>query len=219
MFIDIANTDKKYKVIYADPPWTFKTRTAAGKERSAEVHYDCLSFQDLCNLPIKNLADPSGCALFMWCTDPMFPKGFELMQKWGFTYKTIGFYWAKTNTKVDLSKLDSSKDFFTGMGYYTRANPEPCLAGDLNTEGVQVEDQGVNVALLGTARGLKNPKVQNRGVRKLIVSKRREHSRKPDEAYDRIESLMDGPYLELFARTERKGWDCWGNETTKFTAE
>ena len=67
----------------------------------------------------------------MWVTDPMLDQGIQLMQDWGFKFKTVAFYWAKTNTKVDLKKLSSEKDFFTGLGYWTRANCEQCILGTI----------------------------------------------------------------------------------------
>jgi N6-adenosine-specific RNA methylase IME4 len=90
--------------------------------------------------------------------------------------------------------IDVEKDFFMSTGYYTRANCEMCL--------------------LGTRK--KKPKRINRDVRKLIVSPRREHSRKPEQAYTRIERLFDGPYLEMFSRSSRDNWQSWGNQTGLF---
>jgi N6-adenosine-specific RNA methylase IME4 len=172
-----------YKAILADPPWTFKTYSHKGKGRSAEAHYDCMSFTDL-QLMAPQIEEyaAANCALFLWVTDPMLPLGLSLMSSWGFTFKTVGFYWAKTTKDGD--------GFPIGTGYYTRANPEQCLLG---------------------TRG--KPRRLSRSVRKLIVSPRREHSRKPDEVYDRIEALCEGPYLELFSRFPRDGWDSIGNQT------
>jgi N6-adenosine-specific RNA methylase IME4 len=125
------------------------------------------------------------CALFLWATDPLLPKALQLIEKWGFEYKTVGFYWVKQN--------EASAGFFTGLGYWTRANPEQCL---LATRG--------------------KPARKAKDVRRLVVDRRREHSRKPDEVRERIERLVDGPYLELFARETKRGWDCWGNEAGLF---
>ena len=183
---------KKYKTIYADPPWRFKNFSVKGEGRNAISHYDCLTIPQLKKLNIAKYADKD-CALFMWVTDPLLDQGMELINSWGFTYKTVAFYWVKTNKKVDLEKLSAKKDFFTGLGYWTRANPEMCL---LATKG--------------------NPKRISKEVRRLIVSKRREHSRKPDEVYEAIENLVGGPYLELFARKTKKGWDSWGNQVGLF---
>jgi N6-adenosine-specific RNA methylase IME4 len=127
------------------------------------------------------------CVLLLWTTDPLLEKAFEIIQTWGFTYKTVGFYWAKLKRP---DPLFSEGSFFTGLGFWTRANPELCL---LATRG--------------------KPHRRGTNVRKLIVSPRREHSRKPDEAYERIEALCEGPYLEMFARFPRPGWDSWGLDT------
>jgi N6-adenosine-specific RNA methylase IME4 len=172
-----------YGVIYADPPWTFSTYSRKGKGRSAEAYYDCMTLADIKALPVAEWA-ANDCILFLWTTDPLLEKAFEVIRAWGFTYKTVGFYWVKLR-KPDSLYNDSS--FFTGLGFWTRANPEPCL-----------------LATRGTPHRL------SANVRKLIVSPRREHSRKPDEAYARIEALCKGPYLEMFARSSQPGWDRWG---------
>lgn len=183
MFTDIFNTDKKYKTIYADPPWNFKTYSDKGKEKkSAGCHYKCMKIDDIHNLPVEKIADDN-CVLFLWVTFPLLKEGLKTIEKWGFTYKTCGFTWVKQNKKSD--------SLFMGCGYYTRANAELCL---LATKG----------------------KVLNRkshSIRQVIESKIREHSRKPDEARERIVELFgDIPRIELFARQQYDGWDCWGDE-------
>jgi N6-adenosine-specific RNA methylase IME4 len=183
--------NKKYNVIYADPPWYFKNFSEKGTGRNAIAHYDCMSFQDLENLNIKKWASKN-CVLFLWVTDPILDKAFHLLDKWEFKFKTVGFYWAKLNKNADEKKL-TKKNFFTGLGYWTRANPEQCW---IATRG--------------------SPPRKAKNIPRLVISKRREHSRKPDEIYEYIEKLCDGPYLELFARKNRKGWDTWGNEKEKF---
>lgn len=177
----------KYKAIYADPPWRFKHYSTKGMGRSAQKHYDCLTLDKIKELPIDFCA-AEDCVLFLWVTDPMLQEGLELIRSWGFEYKTVAFTWVKENTKSD--------SLFTGMGYWTRSNPEMCL---LATRG--------------------KPSRIAKDVRQVIVSKRREHSRKPDEVYERIERLVAGPYLELFARQSNPGWDSWGNEIDKFSKE
>ena len=179
-----------YKVIYADPPWTFATYSRKGKGRSPEAYYDCMTLADIQALPVGEWA-AEDCVLLLWTTDPLLEKAFAVIHAWGFTYKTVGFYWAKLK-KPEVTYNDGS--FFTGLGFWTRANPELCL---LATRG--------------------NPHRRSANVRKLIVSPRREHSRKPDGVYERIEALCEGPYLEMFARFSqpgcpRPGWDRWGSE-------
>jgi N6-adenosine-specific RNA methylase IME4 len=178
----------RYRLIYADPPWTFTTYSRKGKGRSAEAYYDCMSQRDIEALPVADWA-ADDCVLLLWTTDPLLPRAFDVIRAWGFTYKTVCFYWAKLNKYADPS-IYSDASFFTGLGFWTRANPELCL---LATRG--------------------HPKRRRADVRKLIVSPRREHSRKPDEAYERIEALCQGPYLEMFARAARPGWDRWGAES------
>jgi len=175
---------RKYRVIYADPPWTFATYSAKGKGRSAEAHYDCMTLDEVKRLPVAEWA-AADSILLLWATDPLLDKAFEVIRAWGFTYKTVGFYWVKRNR--------SGVGFFTGLGFWTRANPEQCL---LATRG--------------------HPKRRSADVPKLVVSPRREHSRKPDEIYDLIERLSEGPYLELFARSSRPGWDAWGTQVGLF---
>ena len=175
----------RFRTVYLDPPWNFKTYSAAGDGRSANQHYDCMNFAAIKALPVPDLLEPDSVVL-MWVTDPMLEKGMELLNHWGLKFKTVGFYWTKLNA-------DGSP--FTGMGYWTRANPEQCW---LATKG--------------------SPSRVHKDVRRWISSPRREHSRKPDEIYERIERLVPGPYLEMFARTERPGWTSWGNQVTKFAS-
>jgi N6-adenosine-specific RNA methylase IME4 len=179
-----------YRVIYADPPWSFATYSRKGKGRSPDAHYDCMDLNAIKRLPVAGWAHPDA-VLLLWATDPLLDKALEVIEAWGFAYKTVGFYWAKLNKGT--TAVASEADFFTGLGFWTRANPEPCL---LATRG--------------------RPRRRSGGVRKLVVAPRREHSRKPDEMYERIEALLEGPYLELFARGSRPGWDAWGLETGLF---
>ncbi len=172
--------DKKYNIIYADPAWHFKSWSKKGNERSATRHYNCLNVDDICNIPVTSIAE-NDCILFIWVIDSMLPEAMEVIKRWGFNYKTVGFTWVKQNKKSD--------GYFTGLGYWSRCNPEQCL---LATKG--------------------NPKRLSKSVRQLIVSKIREHSRKPDCVRDRIVELCgDLPRIELFARQKVDGWDVWGN--------
>src|SRR5882724_8981474 len=109
---------RRYGVIYADPPWSFRNWSAKGTGRNAISHYDCLSFDALAALPVRDIA-ANNCVLFLWAVDPLLDKALELIRAWDFEYKTVGFYWVKQNTK--------NQGFFTGLGYWTRANPEQCL--------------------------------------------------------------------------------------------
>ena len=105
----------KYRTIYADPPWSYKDKKCNG---NCESHYKTMNIEDICNLPIKNIADKD-CVLFLWVTYPMLNEGLKLIEEWGFKYKTIGFQWIKQNK--------SGKGFFFGLGRWTRGNSECCL--------------------------------------------------------------------------------------------
>ena len=106
---------KKYKIIYADPPWRYDQKRLQG---AAEKHYATMNINDMCTLPINNLAD-SDCVLFLWVTFPMLPDALKLIESWGFEYKTVAFVWLKKNKK--------SPSWFYGLGFWTRGNAEICL--------------------------------------------------------------------------------------------
>ena len=179
--------------IYADPPWSFRSWSDKGKNRSpdfmvrqkglAERHYATMSLADIRALPVADVAAKDS-ALFLWAIDCMLPEALELMSGWGFKFKTVAFTWVKQNKVSPTPAI--------GLGYWTRGNPEMCLLG---------------------TRG--KPRRLSAAVRQLIEAPRREHSRKPDEVRDRIETLLPGPYLELFARSTAPGWTVWGDQVGK----
>jgi N6-adenosine-specific RNA methylase IME4 len=184
-----------YRAILADPAWKFAVRSNKGMGRSPDNHYSTMTLDDIKALPVADLADKHA-VLFLCVIDTHLPMALEVITAWGFSYKTVGFYWAKTNR-------DDSP--FTGMGYWTRANPEQVFMG----VGHDVPSQWF-LAAQGS------PRRDQKDVKRLIMSRRREHSRKPDELHESIERLVPGPYVELFARESRPGWHSWGNEKRKF---
>ena len=110
--------NKKYNIIYADPPWQFKNWSDKGKERSADNHYNCMDIQDIYDMPVQDIADDD-CVLLLWVTYPLLQEGLQTIKEWGFTYKTCGFSWVKKNKIKD--------SFFWGLGRWTRSNNEICL--------------------------------------------------------------------------------------------
>jgi len=174
-----------FKIVHADPAWSYENYSKKGTDKSAVQHYDCMTIDDIQNLPVEALAAPDA-VLFLWVTDPLLQEGLATIEAWGFEYKTVAFTWIKHHEKTGAE--------FFGLGYFTRANPEMCLFATRGKPG--------------------RPK--SKAVRQLLRAPIREHSRKPDEAIERIEAMYDGPAIELFARTQRPGWQCWGNETDKF---
>ncbi len=182
-----------FGAILADPPWHFQAWASPpyGKGRAAESKYNTMKEEDIAALPVADLA-AENCVLFMWACWPMIEQAFRMIDAWGFAFKTCGFCWVKGNaTQIQMFEEEIEPDML--LGYWTRSNSEVCL---LATRG--------------------KPKRMSADVRQAIIAPRREHSRKPDGIHERIERLVAGPYLELFARQSRPGWTTWGNETTKF---
>jgi N6-adenosine-specific RNA methylase IME4 len=189
-----------FGAILADPPWVYKTWTQSQNpqsSRNVERHYKTMRSSDIKALPIAELASPGGCHLFLWATGPNLPLALEVISAWGFKYSGIAFTWIKLRKSFDPNQLrvlpTADRDFHVGLGFTTRKNSEFCL-----------------LARRGNARRL------SKSVRELILSPRREHSRKPDETRERIEQYCVGPYLDLFSRAERPGWICRGYEAGTF---
>jgi N6-adenosine-specific RNA methylase IME4 len=188
----------KYKVIYADPPWSFSTYSTKGQGKGAEQHYNTMPIADICNLNVAEIAD-NNCVLFLWVCQAQLKQALALIEAWGFSYKTVGYYWMKT--KGGIHNQDrffyNDHDVRLGMGYHTRAGCEQ---------------------LWIATRG-KGYKRLSKGEPQVLMSPLREHSRKPDEIASSIERLVGNvPRIELFARTRRQGWDVWGNQTNAFKA-
>jgi site-specific DNA-methyltransferase (adenine-specific) len=140
-----------------------------------------MSLDEICSLQVAEHAEEDS-ALFLWSVWPRIFDAQVVITRWGFEYKTIAWVWVKAKK--------SGFGFFTGMGYYTRANSEPCLLAVRGRMPVLAHD-----------------------VLSLIYAPVRRHSQKPDEQYPKIERLYDGPYLELFARKKHsEKWAVWGNE-------
>lgn len=110
--------EKKYNIIYADPPWKFKAYSDAGNGKGAQQHYDCMTLEDIKALPVDKIS-AEDCVLFLWVTFPTIQQGFEVISEWGFVYKTVAFNWVKKNKKSD--------GLFWGLGFWTRSNSEICL--------------------------------------------------------------------------------------------
>lgn len=181
-----------YGAILADPPWKFQPW---GKNyisgRDPENYYSLMTGPEIKAMPVADLA-ADDCVLFLWVTWPLLLQGLEVIAAWGFTYKTCAFAWMKANgSQMDLFNDEIEADM--KLGYWTRANSEVCLLGTCG-----------------------KPKRLNADVRQGIIEPARQHSRKPDCVHERIERLVAGPYLELFARQRKDKWDAWGNEVGKF---
>jgi N6-adenosine-specific RNA methylase IME4 len=186
----------KYNVIIADPPVPFAVwgkRPGGIDSRAAEAHYSTMTWADLNGLDIQSVA-ADDCCLFLWMCQPLLIETLEMARAWGFEYKTKAFSWCKTYT--------SRASFFVGMGYWTRANTEDVL---LFTHG---NPRRIRKDVYQLLASLESDPYSTPAV----IAPMTKHSEKPEEVQDRIERLVSGPYLELFARRSRSNWTCVGNE-------
>jgi len=181
---DLLSRDfDQFATILADPPWQFTNRTGKmAPEHKRLLRYSTMTLKEIMELPIAQLTRPK-CHLYLWVPNALVLEGLEVMKSWGFTYKT-NLVWYKV-------RKDGGPDR-RGVGFYFRNVTELVLFGT----------RGKNNRTLSPGRRQEN----------IIVTRKREHSRKPDKLYDIIESCSPGPYLELFARHYRLGWTQWGNE-------
>lgn len=173
MKIDIFNTDKKYQVIYADPPWKYDF--AKADSRKIENQYPTMKLDEIKELPINEICEKN-CVLYLWATSPKLIEALAVMEAWGFTYKSQCI-WDKE---------------IIGMGYWWRGQHE--------------------ILLVGT-NGKFSPPPQAERDSSVYTERRTKHSKKPSYYRSRIEEYFPNiSKVELFARQEYDGWDCWGNE-------
>lgn len=175
--------NKKYNIIYADPPWEYRKSGGMRSGRGlAKKHYNTMNVDEIMRLPIHRICDKN-CYLFLWVTAPCLLDGANTIISWGFNYVTVAFTWIKCNSK-NMGSL------FYGMGNFTRANPEYVLLGRIG----------------------KLDRISS-NIHSVVTSSIEEHSKKPDSVRNRIVRLYGNiPRIELFARQKYDGWDSWGNE-------
>ena len=177
----------KFGTILADPPWQFTNQTGKiAPENKKLKRYKTMDLEEIKSLPVERVASKRS-HLYLWVPNALLKEGLEVMEAWGFKYKT-NIIWNKV-------RKDGEPDG-RGVGFYFRNTTEIVLFG---TRGTKV-------------RTLKPGRTQVN----MIRTKKREHSRKPDELYKIIEKCSWGPYLELFARGTRKKWTSWGNQSKKY---
>lgn len=175
--------DKKYTVIYADPPW--RNPKSGTKARNNDRHYPSMATEEICSIPVKSIS-ASDAILFLWAVFPNLPDALEVMEAWGFEYYGLAFDWCKT-------KADGTPKI--GCGYYTRQNNEICLIG-------------VKLGLKNRVR----PLVHNIGC-SILEPAREHSRKPDLVRDAIVKICGDLPRIELFARQRADGWDAWGNET------
>jgi N6-adenosine-specific RNA methylase IME4 len=176
---------RRFATVLADPPWQFANRTGKmAPEHRRLSRYSTMKLDEIASLPVGDLVQPTS-HLYLWCPNALLPEGLAVMKAWGFNYKS-NLVWHKV-------RKDGGSDG-RGVGFYFRNVTELILFGV----------RGKNARTLAPGRSQVN----------LLATRKREHSRKPDEQYEIIEACSPGPYLELFARGKRSGWTVWGNQAT-----
>jgi len=175
--------NRKFATILSDPPWRFTNRTGkVAPEHRRLSRYETMTLNEICALPVSDACAPTA-HLYLWTPNALLPDALRVMEAWGFNYKS-NIVWHKI-------RKDGGSDG-RGVGFYFRNVTEIMLFGT----------RGKNARTLAPGRSQVN----------YLATRKREHSRKPDEQYPLIESCSPGPYLEMFARGERPGWTTWGNQ-------
>lgn len=181
--LQVKTAGHRFGTILADPPWQFQNRTGKiAPEYRRLCRYDTMSLDDICYLPVSAIAAETS-HLYLWVPNALLPDGLRVMEAWGFVYKS-NLVWHKI-------RKDGGSDG-RGVGFYFRNVTEIILFGV----------RGKNARTFSPARSQVN----------VLQTRKREHSRKPDEQYGIIEACSPGPYAELFARGERSNWTVWGNQ-------
>jgi N6-adenosine-specific RNA methylase IME4 len=180
--LDFAGKSR-FATVLADPPWRFTNKTGKiAPEHKRLARYTTLTSDEIKVLPVGQITTAKA-HLYLWCPNALLPEGLQVLKAWGFIYKS-NLVWHKV-------RRDGGSDG-RGVGFYFRNVTELILFGI----------KGKNARTLAPGRRQVN----------LLATRKREHSRKPDEQYAIIETCSPGPYLELFARGARAGWTCWGNQ-------
>ena len=178
---------RRFTTLLADPPWRFTNKTGkVAPEHKRLARYGTMTLPEIMALPVEQLAAPTA-HLYLWCPNALLPDGIAVMKAWGFTYKS-NIVWHKV-------RKDGGSDG-RGVGFYFRNVTELLLFGV----------RGKNARTLKPGRRQVN----------FVGARKREHSRKPDEFYQLIESCSPGPRLEMFARGSRPGWLSWGNQAEQY---
>ena len=178
---------RRFRTVLADPPWQFTNKTGkVAPEHRRLSRYGTMKLDEISALPVSEIVAPTS-HLYLWCPNAMLPDGLAVMRAWGFTYKS-NIVWHKI-------RKDGGSDG-RGVGFYFRNVTELILFGV----------RGKNARTLAPGRRQVN----------LLATRKREHSRKPDEQYEIIEACSPGPFVELFGRGSRKGWKTWGDQAEDY---
>ena len=186
--------DQRFPCVAIDPPWHFKTRAPAdpAADRSPQRHYPTMDLEHIKQIPVRDIAAPDA-HVFLWMTGPLIAQGVHnmLFRAWGVKPSSTAFVWIKLWRDFDMSQLARTplleQDLHFGQGFTTRQNAEYVILGRIGS-----------------------PSRARADIRQVIISPRREHSRKPEEFFRRVEHYCTGPRIDMFAGGDRAGWTRWG---------
>lgn len=185
--------NKKYSIIYADPPWEYNNKQNNDPKRGG-ITYPVMKLEEIKSLPVKDISE-NDCALCLWATMPLLEQALQVIQSWEFRYITCLFAWIKLNPSDTSSRFCITEaDIYSGIGNWTNSNLEVCLFGKRGT-----------------------PKRVSKNIKQIQMWPRGRHSTKPPQIRNEIIKLFGNlPRIELFARQKTEGWDVWGDEVSDF---
>ncbi len=202
-------TPLKYGAILADPPWSYEMRSDVGHAKSPHAHYDCMTIEDIKALPVDQLAG-GDCLLFMWSTWPHLKQAQAVMEAWGFTYKSGGAW---------FKKMGRGASAF-GTSYIFRSSTEPYLVGTIGEPFYRARNIRNEILTADLDRDPLWLDDEMSWFPDAIEGLRREHSRKPPEARQILDTLLPHSVkAELFGREPWEGADVWGNQADKFAGQ
>ena len=187
-----------WRTFLADPAWRQEMRSAKGEGKAPQAKYHCMTPEEIAALPVDRIA-AHDAILFVWTTAPNLAQAIAIIPRWGFVYKSAAAWAKESKNSGPFETDDEAHKFAFGNGYIFRSAAEFLL-----------------VATRGSPTW--NDTKAARSVRNLIYAPVREHSRKPDSQYEIVETLTIGPFLEMFSRTPRDGWDAFGDQAETFAS-
>lgn len=199
----------KFNVIVADPPYEFGDKLKMSSvKRGAEANYNIMTTEELCNLPIKQIVDPNGCILCLWCPSSLIQNGLEVMDTYGFKLKQT-YIWIKSkqeNSIINIiTKVIPKQGWNTGVKYLF----DNCLSFGMG----RLFRQSHEICLIGTNNNGIYKQLENRSQRSVSFAPNLKHSQKPEDLQNSLDLMFStGNKLEIFARRQREGWVCIGNE-------
>lgn len=219
---------KKFQIVVADPPWNFFDKLQqSDTPRGADANYDIMRNSDIISLPVKHIADPKGCILALWVPGSLLQEGMDTMKAWGFQQKQV-YVWVKTKkepfyrvesfykkainlaNKLNIKPVVTIKDYLKLLhGVVGVINLSSSLAFGMGRLFRQTHE----ICLIGTNNNAIYKKLKNKSQRSVCLKENLGHSIKPEELQNSLELMFPkAKKIELFARRDRTGWTCRGNE-------